>query len=44
MRKNDNFIFGIRPVIESIRAGKEFDKVFIQNGLKSDQASELFTL
>lgn len=44
MRKNDNFIFGIRPVIESIRAGKEFDKVFIQNGLRSDQASELFTL
>lgn len=44
MTENDQMIFGIRPIIESIKAGKEFDKVFIQNGLRGDQTAELFRL
>ena len=37
----DNVIYGIRPVIEAIRAGKEVDKILIQNGLKSENLHEL---
>ncbi len=35
---NDNFIFGIRAVIEAIEAGKEIEKILIQRGI----AGELF--
>ena len=34
--KKDDFIFGLRPVIEAIEAGKTIDKIFIQNGLQGD--------
>ena len=34
-------IFGIRPVIEALEAGKEFDKLFIQKGLHGDLYHEL---
>ncbi len=37
----DNIIYGIRPVIEAIRAGKEVDKILILNGLKSENLYEL---
>ena len=32
----EDFIFGLRPVIEAIEAGKTVDKVFLQNGLQGD--------
>jgi len=35
---SENFIFGIRAVIEAIEAGKEIDKILIQRGI----AGELF--
>ncbi|HOZ30848.1 MAG TPA: RNA methyltransferase substrate-binding domain-containing protein, partial [Bacteroidales bacterium] len=38
----DNNIFGIRPVIEAIKAGKEIDKIFVKNGLNGILATELF--
>jgi 23S rRNA (guanosine2251-2'-O)-methyltransferase len=41
---NSNFIFGIRPVIEAIKAGKEIDKILIQNNLHSEAFRELNTL
>ncbi len=44
MNEPDNLIFGIRPMIESLKAGKEFDKVFVQIGLKGDLSGELFRL
>ncbi|MCF8365169.1 MAG: 23S rRNA (guanosine(2251)-2'-O)-methyltransferase RlmB [Bacteroidales bacterium] len=44
MKQTDNLIYGIRPAIESIRAGKEFDKLFIQKGLRGEHIAELFTL
>lgn len=44
MKQSDNLIYGIHPVIESIRAGKEFDKLFIQKGLRGDHMAELYAL
>lgn len=37
-------IFGIRAIIEAIRAGKTIDKVFLQKGLKGELISELEAL
>jgi 23S rRNA (guanosine2251-2'-O)-methyltransferase len=40
-KDKDSIIYGIRPVIEAIKAGKEIDKILIQNGLKSENLHEL---
>jgi len=37
----ENIIFGIRPVIEAIKSGKEIDKILIQTGLKGESSWEL---
>lgn len=42
LEKND-YIYGIRAVIEAAEAGKEFDKVLISNTLQSALAPELVT-
>ncbi|QCX53928.1 23S rRNA (guanosine(2251)-2'-O)-methyltransferase RlmB [Elizabethkingia sp. JS20170427COW] len=42
--KKDDFIFGLRPVIEAIEAGKTIDKIFIQNGLQGPIVIELKAL
>ena len=42
--KKEIFIYGLRPTIEALKSGKEFDKVFIQNGLKGENFRELFSL
>lgn len=39
--EKDTIIFGLRPVIEAINAGKEIDKILIQNGLHSELFGEL---
>ena len=39
--KNEGGIFGLRPVIEAIEAGKTIDKIFIQKGLQGEIFSEL---
>ncbi|MCL2681868.1 MAG: 23S rRNA (guanosine(2251)-2'-O)-methyltransferase RlmB [Bacteroidales bacterium] len=41
MMKKTNLIYGIRPIIEAINAGKEIDKLFIQAGLKGELYKEL---
>lgn len=43
-RQFDNFIFGIRAVIETIESGKDLEKIFVQKGLKGDLFKELSTL
>lgn len=43
-KEQENLIFGIRPVIEAIKAGKEIDRLFIQSGLKSDLFTELMSI
>ncbi len=42
--KKETYIYGIRPTIEAIKAGKELEKIFLQNGLKGDGFRELFNL
>ena len=37
-------IYGIRPVIEAVNAGKEVEKVLIQKGLRSETFAELMRL
>ena len=37
----DNMIFGIRAIIETINSGKEIDKLFMQKGLQNDLIKEL---
>ena len=39
-----NLIYGLRPVIEAINAGKEIDKLLIQKGLQGELFHELFQL
>lgn len=43
-RTPDGFIYGIHPVIEAINSGKEIEKVYIQNTLRSDHAAEVLVL
>jgi 23S rRNA (guanosine2251-2'-O)-methyltransferase len=43
-KEENSLIFGLRPIIEAIRAGKEVDKLFVQSGLKSELKSELMGL
>ena len=42
--KEDKPVFGLRPVIEAINAGKEIDRVFIQNGLRAELFRDLMAL
>jgi len=36
-----NVIYGLRPVIESIKSGKEIDRLLVQNGLRGELYGEL---
>ena len=38
----ESFIYGIRPVIEALKAGKEIDKILIQKGLRGEGFHQLF--
>ncbi|MCZ2247904.1 MAG: 23S rRNA (guanosine(2251)-2'-O)-methyltransferase RlmB [Bacteroidia bacterium] len=40
----DLLIYGTRPIIEAIQSGKEIQKLFIQDGFKSDLIKELIQL
>ena len=35
-QENDNMIFGLRPIIEALKSGKQIDKLLVQNGLKNE--------
>jgi len=39
--ESNNMIFGLRPVIEALKAGKEIDRLFVQNGLKNELFGEM---
>jgi len=41
-KNTDDFIFGIRAVIEAIDSGKEVDKILLKKGLGGDLFKELF--
>jgi 23S rRNA (guanosine2251-2'-O)-methyltransferase len=38
---NESYIYGLRPVIEAIEAGKEIEKLLVQKGLKGELFTEL---
>lgn len=40
----ENYIFGIRAVMEAIEAGKEIDKIFVKKDLSGQLANEFFTV
>lgn len=40
-KRSSNLIYGLRPVIEALKSGKEFDKLLIQKGLRGDTYKEL---
>lgn len=40
-KKSDDLVFGIRAAIEAISAGKEINKLFIQNGINNPLIAEL---
>jgi 23S rRNA (guanosine2251-2'-O)-methyltransferase len=39
--KREKLIFGIRPVLEAISAGKELDKIILQKGLRGEMFTRL---
>ena len=44
MKKDKNYIFGVRPIIEAIKSGKTIDKLFIPKGLHNDSFIKLWKL
>ena len=40
-KEDANMVFGVHPVEEVIKAGKELEKVFVQSRLRSPQISEI---
>lgn len=42
--RKSQYLFGMHPVLEAIRAGKKFDKVFLKQGLDGPQSRELMEL
>ena len=42
--KSNQLIYGIRPVMEAVRAGREIEKVFVKKDLKGDLFRELHQL
>jgi 23S rRNA (guanosine2251-2'-O)-methyltransferase len=44
MQKESDCIFGLRPVIEAIKAGKQIDRLLVKQGLQGALYHELMTL
>lgn len=44
MKTDTHQIYGIRPIIEAMVSGRNLDKLFLQQDLKSEQARELLEL
>lgn len=42
--QKENFLFGMRPVIEALSAGKKIDKVYFRKGMEGDLFKELLDL
>lgn len=41
MKEKENIIFGIHPIIEAIKSGKEIDKIYIQQDIQGPGLTEL---
>lgn len=44
MEEKQNYIFGMHPIMEAVRTGKNIDKVMIKQGIDSPQFRELMEL
>lgn len=44
MKKTKDYIFGIHPVLEALKAGREMNKILFRKGLKNDTFTALFKL
>ena len=44
MENNNDFVFGIRPVIEAIKSGKEIERILIQKEIGGNVVTELLQL
>lgn len=44
MKQESNFIFGVHPVIEAIKAGKEIEKILVKTGTSTHQIYDLLKL
>lgn len=44
MENNSQYIFGVRPVIEAVKAGRKIDKVMIRKGQENSATAELLKL
>ena len=44
MKQNEDFIFGMRAVMEAITAGKDIDKILLRKDLSGELSAELFQL
>jgi 23S rRNA (guanosine2251-2'-O)-methyltransferase len=42
--KKENFIYGIHPVMEALKSGKEIEKIMIQKGLRGEGFQQLHSL
>jgi 23S rRNA (guanosine2251-2'-O)-methyltransferase len=42
--KKEQMVFGIRPVLEALEAGKEIDKIMLQKGLRGELFRELLDI
>ncbi|MDE6106189.1 MAG: hypothetical protein K2F84_03765, partial [Bacteroidales bacterium] len=36
-------VYGLRPVMEAVRSGKDIEKILVQKGLKGELAQELMS-
>lgn len=43
-KETESMIFGLRPIIEALKSGKEIDRLFVQNGLKNELFGEMMSL
>jgi 23S rRNA (guanosine2251-2'-O)-methyltransferase len=44
VKENNEFVFGIRAVIEAVKAGRDIETIYLQRGLAGDLFTELKTL
>ena len=43
-REKREMVFGIRPIMECLQAGRDFEKIFVQKNLKGDNFKSLWTV
>lgn len=42
--KKEEIIYGVRPVVEAMKSGKEIDRIFLKKGIRNTVTAEVITL